>query len=123
MSLPPLVAPASGGPVAFLGTFVATALFFGVTAHLAARYVLGDAPVARAFLVGTVPAVVSVALIRFPPWVIVPTALVGDFLAIHAVYRLRYRTTALVAVVHYTVTVLAALVLTYALALLETAPG
>lgn len=115
--------PTSGGPVAFLGTVVATALFFGVTAHIAARYVLGDVPVERALVVGAVPAIAVTALIRFPPAWIIPVALVGDFLAIRAVYRLRYRTTGIVAIVHYTVSVLVALVVRNTLLLAGTAPG
>jgi hypothetical protein len=121
--LPLQSVPESGGPLAFLGTFVLTALFFGLTAHIAARYVLGDVPVRRALVVGVVPAVAVTALIRFPPVVIIPAALLGDFLALRAVYRLRYRTTALVAIVHYTVSVLLAVVVGNTLRILSTAPG
>lgn len=125
MPVPPValqVAPEPGTPLAFLGTYVATALFFSLTAHLAARYVLGDVPPARALVVGAVLALVAVALVRFPPPVILLAALVVDFLAIRTVYRLAYRTTALVTVVHYTVTLLGGLVITYGLRILSTAP-
>jgi hypothetical protein len=117
------VTPTAGSPVALLGTLVLTALFFGVTAHIAARYVLGDVPPGRALIVGVVPAVSVTALIRFPPWIIILVAVVGDFLVVRAAYRLRHRTTALIVVVHFTVSMLLSLVVGGITLLLGTAPG
>lgn len=115
--------PTPGTPLQYLGTVVVTALFFSLTAHLAARYVLGDVPASRALAVGTSLAVVVVALVRFPPVVIIPLAIATDLLAFHLVYRLTYRTAALVTVAHYTVTVLLTFVVTQGLRILSTAPG
>lgn len=126
MPVPPVplqATPQPGTPLQFLGTFVVTALFFSLTAHLAARYVLGDVPASRALAVGTTLAVVSVALVRFPPVVIILLAFVTDLLAFHLAYRLAYRTAALVTVAHYTVTLLVVFVVTQGLRIISTAPG
>lgn len=116
------VTPKSGNLVAIVGTFVLGALFYSLTAHLAARYVLGDVPAKRALLVGPVPVLTSIVLINFPTVVILAVGLVADFAVIHAVYRLKYRTAALVTGVHYTVTILLIFVIAYLLALFSTAP-
>jgi len=47
-------------PVSVLGTTVLLALFLSVTAHVAARNVLGDVDPRRALYVGPLPAVISV---------------------------------------------------------------
>ena len=114
--------PEPGNLTAIVGTFVLGALFYSLTAHIAARYVLGDVPVTRALVVGPVPVLVSLLLIEFPAAVILAVGLVADFAAIHVVYRLKFRTAALVTVVHYTVTILLIFVLSYAVAFLSTAP-
>ena len=110
-------------PVAALvGTFLIAVLFYAVTAHLAARYVLGAVPVARALVVGVVPAAVSFALGSFHPVYVIPIAAAADFFAIRAVYRLRYRTAGLVALAHYTVSAILGITIYNLVALLGTAP-
>ena len=108
--------------VALVGTFLLAVLFYGVTAHIAARYVLGDVPVARAFIVGVAPAVVSFALQAYHPLVVIPLAVAADFFAIRAVYRLKYLSAGLVTVAHFTVSAILGITLYNLVALLSTAP-
>ncbi|USZ67121.1 hypothetical protein NGM10_10305 [Halorussus salilacus] len=108
--------------VALIGTFLIAVLFYAVTAHIAARYVLGSVPIGRALAVGVVPAVVSFALQAYHPIYVIPLAAGADFFAIRAVYRLRYRTTGLVALAHYTVSAILGITIYNLVALLSTAP-
>jgi hypothetical protein len=108
--------------VSLVGTFLLAVLFYGVTAHLAARYVLGDVPIARAFAVGAVPALVSFALGPYHPVYVIPLAAGADFFAIRAIYRLEYRTAGLVALAHYTVSAILGITIYNLVALLSTAP-
>jgi len=114
--------PSTGGPLAFFGTFLVFAVLYGLTLHVAARYVLGDVPLKRAFAVGAALAVASLLLQRYGPAVSIVATLALDAFLISAIYRLSWRSTALVAVVHYTVTVIAGVTLVNVLALLSTAP-
>jgi len=114
--------PAAGGPIAFLGTFLVAAAFYAITLHVAARYVLGDVPIERALLVGPVLAVAAILLQRYGPAVVIAATLALDAFAISAVYRLSWRSTTLVAVVHYTVAVIAGITVFNLVALLSTAP-
>ena len=117
------VEPSAGTPLQYVATFAGGWLLFGFTAHAAATFVLGDVPWKRGFLAGLAPAVVTVALVRFDPLLIVAVGLAADFAAVHAVYRVRYRTTAFVVVMHYTVSLALVLLVANLLALLGTAPG
>jgi hypothetical protein len=116
------IEPVQGGPLAFLGTVLVGWLFFSFTAQIAARYLLGDVPWKRALAVGAVPAVTTVALGRYGVVLIAAVSLAVDAAAIHAVYRVRYRTAGLVAVGHYVASVLLAALVAYLLALFSTAP-
>jgi hypothetical protein len=98
--------PAAGTLLQFAGTFVVAALFYALTAHVAARFVLGDTPVRLALLVGLAPALASILLQRYDFLVVAGAALLLDFAAFHAVYRIRYRTAAIVTVMHFTVSVI-----------------
>ncbi|NIB98124.1 hypothetical protein [Halobacterium sp. R2-5] len=117
------VQPAPGTLGQYVGTLVGGWLLFAFTAHVAATYVLGDVPLKRAAVVGIAPAVVTVALVRYNPAVIVAVSLAADLAAVHAVYRVKYRTAALVVVMHYVVTLALVLLAANLLALLGTAPG
>lgn len=108
--------------VALVGTFLLAVLFYGVTAHVAARYVLGDVPLARAFAVGLVPAVIAFALQAYGPALVIAVSAAADFFAIKAVYRLRYRTTVVVTLAHYTVSALVGITIFNLVRLLATAP-
>lgn len=124
MSLSPLlVAPAPADPVAFVGTFLLGWLFFAFTAQVAASFFIADPPWRRALVVGLVPAVVSMALIRFDPVVIIAVGLGADAVAIDRVYRTGRRTTVMIVVLHYAATVAIVLLVSNLLALLSTAPG
>jgi len=108
--------------VALVGTFLLAVLFYGVTAHIAARYVLGDVPLVRAFAVGVVPAVVAFALQAYGPALVIAVSAAADFFAIKAVYRLKYRTTVVVTLAHYTVSALVGITIFNLVRLLATAP-
>jgi hypothetical protein len=114
---------ATGTLVAFLGTFLVAAAFYTGTLFIAARYVLGDAPLSRAAIVGATLAAASLPLQRYEPAIVIVTTLGLDAFAISAVYRLSWKSTALVAVVHYTVAVILGITLFNLFALLQSAPA
>ncbi|EMA39569.1 DUF7473 family protein [Halococcus hamelinensis] len=116
------VTPTTGRPLAYLGTFVLAAAVYSLTAHIAARNVLGDVPARRALLVGPGPAAVSVALQQYGVLAFA-VALALDFVLIRYVYRLRLRTAGLVTVIHLVVSVLVLFVALSAYRLASTAPG
>jgi hypothetical protein len=123
-TVPPLqVDPATGGPLALFGTFVLAAVFYSITLHIAARYVLGDAPVGRAFYVGVLLALVAVLLQRRGPAVVIAATVTFDAFLISAIYRLSWKSTALVTVIHYTVSVLVGITIYNLIALISTAPA
>ncbi|MFC7239573.1 hypothetical protein ACFQS4_15505 [Saliphagus sp. GCM10025317] len=130
MHAPPFLAqipggidPAGGGPLAYLGTFLLATVFYGVTLHIAARYVLGTVPVKRAFTIGPVLALVSVVLQRWGPLVVVPFMVAVAYTAILIVYDLDYKLAALVAVAYYTVAVIVGFTILNLWLLLGTAPA
>ncbi|WP_137284331.1 DUF7473 family protein [Halorussus salinisoli] len=108
--------------VALVGTFLLTVLFYGVTAHIAARYVLGDVPIVRAFAVGVVPAIISFALQAYGPAIVILVSASADFFTIRAVYRLKYKTAGVVTLAHYTVSALLGITIFNLVRLLGTAP-
>ena len=115
--------PASGGPIAYLGTFLLASVFYGLTAVIAARYVIGSVPIVRALLVGAVLAVVSLLLQQFGPAVVIPVTVAADFVAIRQAFGLEIRPTAFVTVVHFTVAVILGITIFNLVRLLATAPG
>ncbi|MFB6119806.1 MAG: hypothetical protein ABEJ68_01670 [Halobacteriaceae archaeon] len=117
------VAPAAGDVTAYVGTLLLAWAFFTFTAQIATTYFLGDVPWRRAAVVGVVPAVVTMALIRYPPALILGIALAADFAAVHGIYRLRYRTAALVTLGHIVASVALAVPLANLFELFTTAPG
>lgn len=111
------VDPAAGTPLQFLGTFVLAVLFYAITAHVAARFVLGETPLKLALGVGVAPALASILLQQYGFLVVAPTALLLDFAAFHALYRIRYRTAAIAAIMHFTISVIVGLALSTVLAI------
>lgn len=111
-------------PVAVLGTIVLFALFLSLTAHLAARNVLGDVDPRRALYVGPLPAVVGVVGGAFgvTPAVTVPVALAVDAAMFRWSYETAPKLTALVTVIHAVVTILLSIVLGGIALLLATRP-
>ncbi|SNZ14795.1 hypothetical protein SAMN06269185_2258 [Natronoarchaeum philippinense] len=109
------IAPAQslplGSVIASLGTFLLAAVFYGLTAHVAARYVLGDVSLEQALLVGIAPAavlVVGIQLFGEGAGLLVSLVLsvVADYLAIDRVYDPGRRWSVAVTAVHYAVSVL-----------------
>ncbi len=115
--------PASGGPLAYLGTFLLASGFYGITAFLAARYALGDVAFPRALAVGAVVALVSLLLQQFGPAIVIPVTLAVDFVALRQAYGLALRTTAFVTGIHFTVAVILGITIFNLIRLLSTAPG
>lgn len=111
-------------PIAVLGTTVLFALFLSVTAHLAARNVLGDADPRRALYVGPLPAVVAVVGGAFAvtPAVTVPLALALDAAMFAWSYDRDARAAAAMTVLHVVITVLLGVVIGGIALLLGTRP-
>lgn len=111
-------------PLAVVGTVALFALFLSLTAHIAARNVLGDVAARRALLVGPVPAVVAVVATTFGvfPALGVVVALALDAVAVHLVYAQPPRLTAYVTAIHVVVSVILGAVLFSLLALFSSAP-
>ncbi len=111
-------------PVAVLGTTVLFALFLSLTAHLAARNVLGDADPRRALYVGPLPAIVGVVggAFEVSPLLVVPVALALDAVMFRWSYERDARITLAMTGIHVVVTVLLAVVLGGILTLLATRP-
>jgi hypothetical protein len=96
-----------------------------VTAHLAARNVLGDVEVKKAFAVGPViPAIsfVFVAL-NWPAVVAIPLALAADFGLFRALYADRLRLAGYLTVIHVVVSIILGVIVFGLLALIQSAPG
>lgn len=104
--LPLQVDLVGGGPVALVVTFLVTAIFYAVTLHLAALWVLGDPPHQRAVAVSPVPAVISIVFARYGMAVVLPLAFLGTLVAVRQVYRLKIRSAALVTVFHFAIAVI-----------------
>ncbi len=115
--------PAAGGLLSLAGTFVLLSGLFALTAHIAARYVLGTVPVWRAGLVGPVPAAITLGLQQSPTIVMILLGVAGDFIAIWTVYRVRLREVALITGVHYTVSVILSITVASLIALLSSGLG
>jgi hypothetical protein len=94
--------------VTIAGTFAAFALFLSVTAHIAARNVLGDVPIRNAFGVGPLPAGVAFVFtaLEWPSFVAVVLAVALDAVAIKLLYKREARLTAYVTVIHVVVSII-----------------
>lgn len=115
--------PATGPPIAVAGTFLLAALFYAITAHLAARYVIGSVPVVPAIGVGIVLAAVAFLLRSFGPAPVIAASLTIDLVAIKRFYDLDWRPTMLVTVAHYALSAILGITLFNLARLLATAPG
>ena len=115
--------PATGPPLAVAGTFLLAAAFYALTAHLAARYVLGTVPVLPAVGVGVALAAVALALRPVGPAPVIAVSLAVDAVAIKLLYGLAWRRTAMVALAHYGLAAILGITLFNLARLLATAPG
>ncbi|MEF8808712.1 DUF7473 family protein [Natronomonas sp.] len=94
-----------GGPLALAVTFVLAALFYAVTLHLAALWVLGDEPHQRAVAVSPVPAAVSMLLGAAEPLAIAVFAFLATLVAVRYVYKLTTKGAALLTTFHFAIAV------------------
>jgi hypothetical protein len=115
----------AASPLAVAGTAALFALFLTLTAHLAARNVLGDVPVRNAFLVGPLPAGIAVvaAALELPSIPALVVALVVDAVLIGHVYDLDRRLTVGVTAIHAVVSVILGSIVFSLYALVLSAPG
>jgi hypothetical protein len=116
---------AAGSPLAVAGTFASLALFLSITAHIAARNVLGDVPVKYALVVGPIPAAVAVVFTAFElnSFVAIFLAVALDGVAVKYLYGQSNRLSAYVTFVHVVVSIILGAVLFGLLLLLSSAPG
>ncbi|MFB6101734.1 MAG: hypothetical protein ABEJ73_04145 [Haloplanus sp.] len=115
----------SSSAVAVAGTAALFALFLSVTAHIAARNVLGDVPIRNAFVVGPLPAAIAVvtAALDLPAALGIGVAIVVDALLIRQLYDLDRRLTVGVTLIHAVVSVILGSVLFSLYVLVRSAPG
>ena len=119
-----VAAQAAIGPLAVVGTVIPFALYLSLTAHIAARNVLGDVPPRKALLVGPVPAAVAVATAAFDvlPVLGMVVAVVLDGLVVAVVYGEGPRLSAYITLIHFVVSIILGAVLFGLLTLVNTAP-
>ena len=117
------------GPLAVAGTFASFALFLSVTAHIAARNVLGDVPVRNAFVIGPVPAAISTVVATFAADTSLliaagfAAAILLDGVAIRALYDQSTRLAAYITFIHFVVSVILGTIVFGIWALATSAPG
>ncbi|MEF8851359.1 MAG: hypothetical protein V5A44_05200 [Haloarculaceae archaeon] len=104
--------PTGGGVLAVVVTFLVAWVFYAVTLHLAATFFIGDVPSQRAAYAGAAPAAVSILLSRWglegvafvsPSLgvaVVLLATLVADAIAISSVYRVSWKPTAALTLLH-----------------------
>jgi hypothetical protein len=100
-----------GGPLALVVTFVLAALFYAVTLHLAALWVLGDEPHQRAVAVSPVPALISMFFEAAGPVVVAVLAFGATLVAVRYVYKLTTKGAALLTTFHFAIAVILGLAL------------
>jgi hypothetical protein len=116
-------------PLAIAGTFAPFAVVLSVTAHIAARNVLGDVPVRNAFFVGPVPAAISILVAAFAAenmpvlFAGLFAALVLDGVAITYVYGESRKLSAYITLIHFVVSVILGTILFGIWALATSAPA
>lgn len=117
--------PLQAGALAVAGTLGSLIVLLTVTAHIAARNVLGEVPVQKALGVGPVVAPFAALPEAFgvPPALAIGLAIVADFLAITALYGRRWQLSAYVTLIHVAVSVLLGTVVVSTFLLLTSAPG
>ena len=114
----------TAGPVAALVTAGSLAAYLSLTAHIAARNVLGDVKLRNAFGVGPVPAAIAALpeVVGLSPLLTVALALLADGALFAHLYGQRPRLAAYVTLIHAVVSVILGVVLFGLLALVRSAP-
>lgn len=113
---------------AALGTYLVFAAFLTLTAHIAARNVMGDVRFDRAIYVGPATAAVSFLFLAvlgprwFLPFVTVPAAVAVDLTMIRRSYAIDRRLGAYVTFIHFVVSVILGAVVGASLVLLTQSP-
>lgn len=117
--------PGRGSALAVAGTFASLALFLALTAHIAARNVLGDVPAKNALVVGPPPAAVAVSFtaLDLPSWLAVGCAVLLDGLLVDRLYGAGRRLSLYVTFIHVVVSIILGAVLVSLWLLLQSAPG
>ena len=112
-------------PVSVLGTILLFAVFLSVTAHLAARNVLGAVDPRRALYVGPLPAVIGVVggAFSLPELLIVLAALIVDAVMFAWSYDQPPRVVAGMTLVHAVITTLLGVVFLGLAVLFAARPG
>jgi hypothetical protein len=112
-------------PITVLGTTVAFALFLSLTAHLAARNVIGDVDPRRALYVGPLPAIIGVVGGAFSvsEALLVPAALLVDGAMFAWSYDQPRRVVVGMTLIHAVITTLLGIVLLGVAVLLAARPG
>jgi hypothetical protein len=115
----------SGSASQVAGTLAFLALFFTVTAHLAARNVLGDVEVKKAFVIGPIFAAIGFVFPTFqlPLWLGVVVALVADFVVFKLLYGQPNRLAAYITLIHVVVSIILGVIVFGLLALVGSAPA
>jgi hypothetical protein len=117
--------PGSGSALAVAGTFASLALFLSLTAHIAARNVLGDVPLRNALGVGPPPAAIAVSFtaLDLPSWLAVACAVALDGLLVDRLYGADRRLSLYVTFVHVVVSILLGALVVSLWLLIQSAPG
>jgi len=112
-------------PISVLGTTLVFAAFLSVTAHLAARNVLGDVDPRRALYIGPLPAVIGVVGGAFSVTeaVLVPLALLVDGGMFAWSYDQPRRAVAMMTAIHAVITTLFGIIVLGIGVLLASMPG
>lgn len=112
-------------PTAVAGTVGSLILLLSVTAHIAARNVLGDVTVWKAAGVGPATGPFALLPVAFDvsSALAIGLAIVADVLAIKFLYGRRWRLTAYVTLIHVVVSILLGSIIVSLYLLLASAPG
>jgi len=124
-AVPPALQAGPGSALAVAGTFASLALFLALTAHIAARNVLGDVPVRNALVVGPPPAAIAVSstALDLPSWLAVACAIALDGLLVDRLYGADRRLGLYVTFVHVVVSILLGALVVSLWLLIRSAPG
>jgi hypothetical protein len=115
----------AGAPItAVAGTFALFALFLSLTAHIAARNVLGEVELRNAFAIGPALATIAIVFTTFGwnSFVALALALGLDFVLVRYLYDQSTRLSAYIVLIHFVVTIILGTILFGLLAILTSAP-